>query len=114
MHKTFNIQYTFHSFLAGLKVIKHDELQRWPCQSSHCLIISLDGVKLLAAVTLPNPLLSDTVKATLDQKDGVAEVVAAKALNDLWPKDVIRAQFQWNADALLRGRMRHLGSQFFI
>ena len=92
----------------------HDE-QRWPCQSSHLFAVSMDGVKPLT-ITLPYPILPSTIKATLYRKDGIVEVVAAKALNDLWPEDVIRDQFRWNPDTLLPWTdvetMQHLGSRF--
>ena len=82
-----------------MKVSGIDELQRWPCQSSHRITVSLDGVKPLT-VTLPYPILVDSFKATLLKNDGAVEVIAAKALNDLWPEDVIRHQFRWNAEKL--------------
>ena len=92
------------------------ELQRWPCKSSHRITVSLDGVKPLT-VTLPYPLLVETLKATLCQKDCVVEVVTAKAVNDLWPEDVIRDQFRWQSEILERCTdvkwiVRHLESQF--
>ena len=86
-------------FLPGLKVTGNDELQRWPCQSSHRIVVSLDDAKPLI-VTLPYPILPDTLKATLRRKDGVVVVVAAKALHDIWPEDVIRDQFRWNPEKL--------------
>ena len=93
-----------------------DELQRWPCRSSHRITVSLDGVKPLT-VTLPYPILPDTIKATLRRTDGTVVVVAAKAVNDLWPEDVIRDQFQWQSEILERCTdvkwiARHLESQF--
>ena len=100
----------------GLKVTGNEELQRWPCRSSHRITVSLEGVNPLT-ITLPYPLLPDTMKATLRQKDDIVEVVAAKALNDLWPEDVIREQFRWNADTLQPwtdddALFNHLASQF--
>ena len=97
-------------------MIGNDELLRWPCRSFHRLTVSLDGVKPLT-VTLPYPLLPDTIKATLRQKDNIVEVVAAKATNDIWPEDVIRDQFRWNAENLERCTdakriISHLESQF--
>ena len=91
-----------------------DYLQRWPCRSSHRLTVSLDGVKPLT-ITLPYPILPDTFKAT--QKDGIVEVVAAKALNDIWPEDVMRHQFRLNADKFnlwtdKEAILTHLMSQF--
>ena len=96
----------------------NDEQQRWPCRSSHRITVSLDGVKPLT-VTLPYPILSGTIKATLRRKDRIVEVVAAKALKDLWPEDVIRYQFRCNAknseqctdEELI---FRHLRAQFRI
>ena len=88
--------YVFH---AGLKVAGGDEMQRWPCKSSHRLVVSLDGVKPLI-ITLPHPILPGTIKATLRRTDGVLDLVASKALNDLWPEDVIRDQFRWIPDKL--------------
>ena len=39
-------------------------------------------------VTLPYPILPSTIKATLNRKEGVVDVVMDKALNDIWPEDV--------------------------
>ena len=105
----------FFHVLAGLKVIGHDE-QRWPCQSSHRITVSLDGVKPLT-ITLPYPILMDNLKATLRRKDGVVDVVAVKAQNDLWPEDVIRDQFKWDTANLeswtdMKAIDIHLTSQF--
>ena len=93
-----------------------DELQRWPCRSSHRISVSFDGLEPLT-ITLPYPILSDTLKATLRRTDGVVDLVAAKALEDLWPEDVIRNQFRWNAEMLESCTdknliFRHLNSQF--
>ena len=63
------------------------------------LRLSLDGVKPLT-VTMPYPILLENCKATLHRKDGVVVIVAAKAINDIWPEDIIRDQFRWNADTL--------------
>ena len=111
---------TFYGyFCAGLKVAGNDEpQQRWPCRSSHRITVSLDGVNPLT-ITLPYPILHDTLKTTLRQKDGIVEVVAAKALNNLWPEDVIRDQFRWNADKLepwtdIHSMLKHTASQFPI
>ena len=67
------LQFAFFS-LVGLKATGIDE-QRWPCQSSHHLIVSLDGVKPLT-VTLPYPILCDNVQATLCQEFGIIDVIA--------------------------------------
>ena len=77
----------------------NDELQRWPCRSSHQITVSLYCVKPLT-VTLPHPILLDTLKVSLCQTDGIIKVVGAKALHDLWPEDVIGDQFRWNVDTL--------------
>ena len=96
---SFNIQFNFTIILAGLKILGNDYLQLWPCQSSHRLTVSLDGVEPLT-VTLPYPILPNTITATLYQMDGIIDIIAAKALNELWPEDVIREQFRWNANKL--------------
>ena len=77
----------------------NDELQIWPCRSSHRITISVGGVEPLT-VTLPYPIAPDTMKATLRQRDHSVEVVVEKAVNDIWPADVIPDQFRWNADTL--------------
>ena len=64
------------------------EQRAWPCESSHRITVSLDGVKP-ATDTLPHPILPNTIKATLRRKDGIIDVVASKALQHLWPIDVI-------------------------
>ena len=102
--------------LPGLQVTGNDELQRWPCQSSHRITVSLDDLEPLT-ITLPYPILSDTIKATLNQESGTVDVVAAKALNDIWPEDVIRDQFRSNVENLeeytnLKGITGHLESQY--
>ena len=94
----------------------NDELQRWPCKSSRRITASLDGVKPLT-ITLPYPILPETLKATLNQESGVVEVAAAKAVCDLWPEDIIRDQFRWNLECLeectnVAGISSHLDSQF--
>ena len=99
-----------------MKVKGEENLQHWPCKSSHRITVSLDDVKPLT-VTLPYPILPDTFKATLHQKDGIVELIAAKALNDLWPEDVIPNQYRWNAENLerftdIRVVFNHLTSQF--
>ena len=98
-----------------MKVTGQDD-QRWPCQSSHRITVSLDGVQPLT-ITLPHPILPDTFKATLRRNDRIVDLAVAKALYDLWPEDVIRDQFRWNADKLepwtnRRSMLLHLQSQF--
>ena len=73
---------------------------RFPCESAHRFTVSLAGVQPLT-ITLPYPILANSIKATLRRKDGVVEVVADKALNNLWPEDVVREQqFRWNVENL--------------
>ena len=90
--------------------------QRWPCESTHRITVSLDGMKPLT-VALPQAVLSSRFKGTLIEKDGVVHVAATKAHYDLWPEDVTDEQLRWDEDSLetwtdMASLNVHLKSQF--
>ena len=87
-------------FDSGLKATADGDGVIWPCESSHRITVSLDRMKPFT-ISLPHPILPESIKASLKRKEGVVEVVASKALpNDLWPEDVVGEQYRWNADNL--------------
>ena len=85
--------------VSGLRATA-DSNRRWPCESSHSITVALDRVEPLT-VSLPHPILPNSIKTSLQRKEGIVQVVATKALpNDLWPEDVVDERFRWNADLL--------------
>ena len=85
--------------VSGLRATA-DSNRRWPCESSHSITVALDRVEPLT-VSLPHPILPNSIKTSLQRKEGIVQVVATKALpNDLWPEDVVDEQFRWNAEQL--------------
>ena len=71
----------------------------WPCESSHRIVVSLNKVDQIT-ITLPHPIVSDTIESAVGLKDGIVEIYARKALNnDLWPEDVLMEQFRWKPDS---------------
>ena len=69
-------------------------------ESAHRITISLDGVEAVT-VTLPHPIDPITIKATLFRCDGIIDIVAEKALRDVWPEDDIElGRSRWNAEKL--------------
>ena len=94
----------------------NDDLQHWPCQSSHRVTISVGGVEPLT-ITLPYPIIPDTTKATLRQRERTVELIVDKSVNDIWPEDVIPNQFRWNPYKLepwmdMKTIYSHLNSQY--
>ena len=69
-------------------------------ESAHKITVSLDGIGPLT-ITLPHPIVPDTIMATLLPTEGIVDIVAAKALLDIWPEHVIQAErFRRNAEKL--------------
>ena len=69
-------------------------------ESAHRITISLDGVEPLT-VTLPHPIVPSTIKATLFRSDGVIDIIAEKALHDVWPEDCLQGdQFRLDSEKL--------------
>ena len=83
-------------YFSGLKVATD---QSWPCESAHRITVSLDVITPLT-LTLPYPIFPDNLKATLRRKDAIVEIMANKALQELWPEDCSRNQLRWNPDDL--------------
>ena len=79
--------------------VEADGPQQGPCESAHRITVSLEGVKPLT-ITLPYPILARNIKATLHRKKGVVEIVAPKALYDLWPEDIIGGGLRWSEEQL--------------
>ena len=74
---------------------------KWPCESTHRISVSLDGVEPVN-ITLPYPVFVPSVNPiALPRKGGVIEVVLKKALYDLWPDNIIDDRLRWNAEKLL-------------
>ena len=69
-------------------------------ESAHRITVSLDDVEPVT-VTLPHPIVPDTIKATLSPTDSIVDIIAAKALHGVWPDDDIQHKgFRWNAETL--------------
>ena len=80
-------------------------------ESAHRITVSLNGVEPVT-VTLPHPIVPHTIKTTLSQTHGIIDIVAEKALHDLWPDDGIQPErFRWNAEKL-EPWMDNLGHQY--
>ena len=80
--------------------MNHNQQQCFPGESSHQIPVSLTAIEPIT-VTLPYPILPDSIKATLRRTEGLVEIVMKKALYDLWPEDATRHQkFRWNVENL--------------
>ena len=67
-------------------------------ESAHRITVSLDGVEPVT-ITLPYPILTDTINASLTQKNGIVDIVATKALHDVWPEDYIEQErSRWDVE----------------
>ena len=91
--------------MLGFKVTANCERKMiWPCESTHHITFSIDGVEPVI-ITLPFPVLlpsSTTLKSiALPRPGGIVEVVLEKTLHDLWPDDVISDRLRWNAEKLV-------------
>ena len=71
----------------------------WPCETSHRIVISLDGADQFT-ITLPCPVLSNSINAEVRLKEGFVDIAVRKApCNYLWPEDVLAEQFRWRPDS---------------
>ena len=85
-------------FLVGLKVTTNcEQKMKWPCESTHRITISFDGVEPVN-ITLPFPVLLPSSTIALPKKGGVVEIVLEKAHYDLLPEDVVPDRLRWNAE----------------
>ena len=91
---------------------------KWPCESTHHITVTFDGVEPIN-ITLPFPvLLSSIIKPiVLPEKGGAIEVLLQKALYDLWPEDIIQDRLRWIPEKLApwtdaEALSMHLSCQF--
>ena len=89
--------YLFHfPKSAELKVTTEGDPQ-YPWESVHRITVSLEGFEPVS-ITLPHAVLSKPLKAELD--DNIVEIILAKAVDNLWPEDVVEDELRLNAETL--------------